>query len=231
MIEAVAPTLKEYFTFDDVGITPIGEPSVTAIETLGYALKVLSKDTLRWWTGDWAVMAGRQSTQTYEILAAKIWDGHYEGKSIETIAYVCRNVPREVRRNDLSFWMHKLVARFPPEQQRELLAYAAANGLVHAQFSRYVGEIGEDEPQTFSRVEDQLFELDMEIRELKDKLQKEAEKAEERVNQVIDAYHGKIGKLFNQIEFVFEWLIQNGAPELVIAALQDVKDEVEKELL
>lgn len=221
--------LKEYFDITETGIEPVGDDTpIPAIEALGYALRLLSRDQMRWWVGDWAIIANSKGPGTYEILAEKIWDGHYEGSSIETIAYVCRNVPGEVRRKELSFWFHKVVAPLngDPEKQAEYLEVAVNQGLSHSAFSKLVSGKSSDEPAPTSREDDRIFELQMEIEETRKKLMGEIEKQMERADSAemqLTAYKTKIEKLHEDVTTVLEYLEEVNAPAAVLEAQLEVK--------
>lgn len=233
-IDQIAPSLKDYFDINETGITPLEQnPSVLALETLGYALKTLSRDAIRWWVGDWAIMTQRKGAGTYEILAAKIWEGHYEGNSIETIAYVCRNVEKEIRRPELSFWFHKLVAPLEPEKQTELLDTAIKQKLSFARFSKLVSGKSQDEPLTGTRADDRLHELEMEINETRKALQREVDqyKAEaDNAKVQLSAYKTKINKVFDNIDLVLEYLEEMQAPEMIMNAQLEAKKILSSEL-
>jgi len=156
------PQVKEYFRLDDVGVEPLGDYlPLTAFELLGYELKRVSDDVLRWWLGDWMViLADQHGVNAYERMAAQIFDGQYKSSTMETMAYVARNVPKAIRKAELKFWTHKLVASKSVEEQREWLDKAVREGIGHNDLARLIyGEDHDVEPKHTTFTEDLQFEV------------------------------------------------------------------------
>lgn len=79
----------------------------------------------QWWVGDLLVFAEGAYGQEYAQLA------HATGLSEQTLlnrAYVCRHVPREIRKPSLSFSMHADVAALPRADQKRWLDRAEKKG-------------------------------------------------------------------------------------------------------
>src|SRR5205807_3256064 len=72
--------------------------------------------------GDWLLAGEERLKKKAYAEAQKIF--RYERSTLKLFAHVARNVPALVRTNDLPWEHHKLVARFKPEIQKQLLDYA-----------------------------------------------------------------------------------------------------------
>jgi hypothetical protein len=87
-------------------------------------LLALAREVLKWELGDSIEWGSARWGEKY-FQAIECTGLSYE--SLRNITYTCRNVPKEVRRDDLSFSHHTLVAPYAGQQetQRELLEWAA----------------------------------------------------------------------------------------------------------
>lgn len=115
------------FELADTGL--ILRPDLTQEQwaEFGRTLLLRADNRIRWAIGDWMVYGeDRFGEATRNQLAAET------GLALQTLAntaYVCRKVPVEVRRPELSFGHHAEVAAENRSAQVRLLADAATNGL------------------------------------------------------------------------------------------------------
>ncbi len=107
-LTAVAATLREGLTFT--------EWLLVGRRLLGLV------DASAWWIGDWLAYGGWRYGTKYRI-AVEHLQLNYD--RIRDYAYVSARVGHAVRRPDLSFRHHRLVAKFDPADQREWLRRAA----------------------------------------------------------------------------------------------------------
>lgn len=80
----------------------------------------------RWWIGDWLVHGewGRYG----EAYRAAVEELELAYDAVRDYAYVAGHVPESVRREDLSWRHHRLVAKLKPADQERWLARAAEHG-------------------------------------------------------------------------------------------------------
>lgn len=112
------------FILSSVGLQTRSTPTQEEWQALGNILGRLDA-SIQWLIGDWFVMGERVWGQTYEQVADIV------GRDVQTLynyAWVASCVDFSVRTENLSFEHHKLVARLPPERQRELLSQAVKEG-------------------------------------------------------------------------------------------------------
>lgn len=236
LIQSIDHVIKEYFEFSDIGITEVGGPvnNANVYEALGWELKKVTDDTVRWWIGDWLVMIRNASEATYQVLSEKIFNGHYGSSSLESLAWVCRNIKHDIRRKELGFWKHKVVSAeyWSDDERRRLLAYAVDNQLSYAAFQKYVNNINEDEPTDTGgtpRYDDQIFELQLEQEKLRTQLQKEIDNHKE-ITAAFEAFQEEVNALFIEIQQVFEYLVESNAPETIVATMEKVREKVAQRL-
>lgn len=97
------------------------ETSFEAWESLGAWLQTVD-GCVHWWTGDWLNWGEDHYGERYaQAMSTTGWSL----STLEVYAWVCKRVPVENRRMDLSFSHHKAVAHLPPSSQQELLTRAA----------------------------------------------------------------------------------------------------------
>lgn len=90
-------------------------------EKLGEYLGRMNR-SCSWWIGDWLVFGEGVYGEKFAQAV------HHTGLAEQTLlnrAYVCRNVPREIRLANVPFSVHAEVASLPPREQRRWLAKAA----------------------------------------------------------------------------------------------------------
>lgn len=75
-----------------------------------------------WWLGDWLVYGEWCYGAKYRTAVAQLGLSY---DRLRDYAYVAGNVPRAIRRADLGFYHHRLVAKLDPDLQREWLRRAA----------------------------------------------------------------------------------------------------------
>lgn len=98
-----------------------------------------------WWVGDAIIYAEKEYGRAVAYTALREATGRAD-HTLENRASVARAVPADVRRGDLSWTHHREVARLEPEEQREWLARARAEGWTSKKLGRMVrGEDDDDE--------------------------------------------------------------------------------------
>jgi hypothetical protein len=236
LVQTIDPSIRDYFDFSETGIIEVGGPinNVTVYEALGWSLKKITDDTVRWWIGDWLVMTKNASEATYQVLSEKIWGGHYGSSALENLAWVCRNIKHDIRRPELGFWKHKVVAaeHWSDDERRKLLAYAIDNELSYAAFQKYVNGISEDEPTDVGgnpRYDDAILELQIEQEKLRSQLQKEMDNRE-AVQAQLEQFQDEVNALFADLQLIFEYLVEVRAPESIVATMEKVRDKVAQRL-
>ena len=85
----------------------------------------LVADRIQWLIGDWLVYG--QKNNYGEKYQKQIAVTGYKYKSLANMASVCRSVQFSLRRENLTFWHHALVASFDPKTQKQWLDLAEAN--------------------------------------------------------------------------------------------------------
>ena len=89
-----------------------------------------------WWLGD---MVNRGIQRHGD----RFWQAVPEGFSLDALnryATVCRKVPAEIRRSELSYTHHMKVANFPPHQIPRLLDIAVTENMNSQQFAKYLAK-------------------------------------------------------------------------------------------
>lgn len=121
-------------------------------EALGLVLFRLERG-VQWLIGDWLVYGVRRDWGQTEDIAQAL------GYSVQTLynyAYCAGNVDFSLRRENLTFTHHMLVAAMEPEQQERWLAAADSNGWPVAEMRRQMGLVakprGADYPAKMRRV-------------------------------------------------------------------------------
>lgn len=79
-----------------------------------------------WWLGDWLVYGTAKWGERYS-LAARVTS--YDVKTLRNIRYVAARVPTSLRRDELSWSHHALLAAFETPEQRHWLERACADKL------------------------------------------------------------------------------------------------------
>ena len=101
----------------------------------GITFAVWCRESAQWWVGDILVM-GQQ------VWGDDFWQVfHSTGISIdnlERMRAVSEKVPGHLRRSELSWQHHALVANFAPHEQKWLLNSAVQSGLTSHEFQKHV---------------------------------------------------------------------------------------------
>ena len=103
---------------------------------------------IQWWLGDWANLYHDEWGQMYERLATQTG---FDTDTIKNYAWVCRKVQKSLRKDNLYFTHHLLVAGLPDEMQHlvgEILDYAVQKNLSTRAFSQYLDELKMQYPPT-----------------------------------------------------------------------------------
>lgn len=83
-----------------------------------------AETSVNWWLGDW-LCYGERYRRDYRGAMEQL---DYAIGTLRNCAYVAANVPAAMRRSDLSWTHHRIVAPRDPEEQEQLLAEAALKG-------------------------------------------------------------------------------------------------------
>lgn len=120
------------FTLTAVAVDVVGTP--TLAEWQG-AMQFIDRaaSASMWWHGDMLNFG----LATYSELASQAeGDGKYATKTLENAKYVAGNVPFSLRKENLSFTHHLLIAALPSAEQRKWLALAESDDLSFADFRK-----------------------------------------------------------------------------------------------
>lgn len=130
--------LFEYFDFRPMGIKvyPGIIPPKEAFEALGFYIAARA-DEIRWLAGAWCNLFIRfYGPEVYEKTAVVCFR---KPSTVETWAYVERNVPYEARVPGLTLEFHRLVATLKdPQAQKLYLRFCRLYGLRHSQFEQWL---------------------------------------------------------------------------------------------
>jgi hypothetical protein len=107
---------------------PPGEMSAHQWAVVGQKLGAISR-ACQWWIGDWLRFGNRKWGEKY-VQAAR--HTGYDITSLRNMAWVASQFDLSLRRSDLTWSHHVLLAPFEQEQKRYWLAEAAARGLTVA---------------------------------------------------------------------------------------------------
>ena len=114
------------FRWSDTGLVLQHQPSFEEWEALGCWLKAADK-SMAWLIGDWFVLGGavfgEAMAQALDPDEAR--DGQWSQATLEVYGWVCRRIPPERRRADLTFAHNQLVAALEPKEQTAWLERAA----------------------------------------------------------------------------------------------------------
>jgi hypothetical protein len=116
-----------------------------------------------WWVGDWLVYGEWRYGERYQTVVDQL---QLKYDRVRDYAYVAANVPPIIRRSDLTFTHHRIVAKLAPCEQRHWLERAAAEGwptrvLANAlRGPRLIEPAGRASPPEQLRLEVGLHQLD-----------------------------------------------------------------------
>lgn len=82
------------------------------------------RDCIPWWLGDWLNYGSKKYGEKY---SQALEDTMYSAGHLRNVAWVCANVPFEMRRERLSFAHHTEVAMLPSDLQDTYLTEAETN--------------------------------------------------------------------------------------------------------
>jgi hypothetical protein len=80
----------------------------------------------QWWIGDWLLFGAAKFGERY-VEASRVTG--YDPKSLRNMRYVASRFPVSLRRDDLEWSHHALLAAFEPEKQKSWLERAAVDRL------------------------------------------------------------------------------------------------------
>lgn len=135
--------------FDPKRMTTIGwrldkRTSFDSWSELGQMLQTLNV-SLPWWIGDWCEFGNGKYGEKY---AQAIKDTGYAQQTLANYAFVCRAIPIERRREELSFTHHQEVASLQSSEQDQMLAWAVENRASAKGLRDHVAEITGKSRQT-----------------------------------------------------------------------------------
>jgi hypothetical protein len=122
-----------------IGIEIPGDLSLDAGMAALRELGVIERGS-RWAIGDLLVFLGKHYGETYDAAAGATG---YQVQTLKNMAWVSRRVPPELRREDVSWGHHRIVAKFEQDEQAEWLAKAAENEWTSAELSRELERVSE----------------------------------------------------------------------------------------
>lgn len=108
------------FQFQRLGLDIKGSPTYEQWRSIGETLLFMATGA-QWWIGDWLAYGERVYGRTYEEVAAET------GRKRATLynyVWVAKSVDISLRRENLSFEHHKIVAGLLPSEQAKLLSQA-----------------------------------------------------------------------------------------------------------
>lgn len=108
------------FQFGKLGLDVAGSPTYEQWRSIGDTLLFMATGS-QWWIGDWLAYGDRQWGKTYDQIAEET------GRKKQTLynyVWVATNVQFSLRRENLSFEHHKIVAGLAPHLQAKFLSQA-----------------------------------------------------------------------------------------------------------
>ena len=117
-------TLGRLFSVLPCGLKIEGHPSFEQWSVAGLQLGRCQKSVL-WWLGDWINYGEHEYGEKY---AQALSETEFEYQTVQNAAWVCRQVTISLRRENLYFGHHALVASLPPSEQKRWLEKAEAEG-------------------------------------------------------------------------------------------------------
>lgn len=156
----IEPTPSASFQILPLGITVENsiEPTEAEFETL-FKYLVFNQGSLRWQMAAACNLFSRYHRKNAYEKAA-----YFLGKSpktVETWAYIERNVPYECRRNNLEISFHRLVAKLPADEQGDYLDYCILNKMTYDTFDRWLNKQMNIETPPVVYRSDRLHELEI----------------------------------------------------------------------
>lgn len=186
------------------GIIPPTNMSLDEADILGYALKGLDNAT-QFWIGDWAnfylsdTKNNQELGEEYRQLALRF---DMEVKTIRNNAYVARTIPLSLRRDDVSWSHHALVAGY--EDVAELLQMAFEENMSVSQLRAFLQE-GNAKSQNPVIAEENLLsskhmpKLNL-IRQLYDATKKGNAEAKQKLLQELEAMRQWLDNIESELD-------------------------------
>ena len=109
------------YSLSPIGLSIADGLSFAEWASLGQRLLRFS-DAAAWWIGDWLVYGEWRYGEKYRTIVDRLQLSY---DRVRDYAYVAGNVSPGVRREDVSFTHHRLIAKLPPKEQERWLARAA----------------------------------------------------------------------------------------------------------
>ncbi len=142
IVDDTAPLSSPSFRYSHRGVSIVGDPTLdqfclelSKLERLGALIHFC--------IGDLLIEMQKRFGETYAQAAG--WAGFSIGTLMNDVS-VARAVKPEVRRPDLSYTHHKLVAALPEQYHAAVLEYAAEKGLNSSEMAQYVKKLREELP-------------------------------------------------------------------------------------
>jgi hypothetical protein len=122
------------FNFSKGGLEVEGTPSFEQWLAVGEFIKK-AEHSVQMWLGDWLNFGQRNYGEKY---TQALETTEYEYSTLRNAAYVAARVPKEIRRDKLSFSHHQVVASLEPGDQDVFLRQAEENGWTRLELSNKV---------------------------------------------------------------------------------------------
>lgn len=140
------------FTMTPTGLVAGGQATFDEWQRLGDVLKRLD-GAIQWLIGDWLVYGERVWGETYEQVAEATGINY---QTLRDYAWVARNVNLSLRKDNLTFNHHKLVASMTSEEQHRWLQHAAEHQLSLSQMKSAI----EGKPAALSQGKDPISKFE-----------------------------------------------------------------------
>lgn len=153
------------FELSPTTIIPPSKFDIADADELGYMLAKLESAS-QFWLGEWAswYVANESDNQkrskAYKDLAEQF---DVNPRTLQNYANVCRNLPSSLRREDVSFSIHRMVAechKSLKNRQGELLNWASENHATAKQFAEYLSSLTDSPEEEPEVVKNYLFSKD-----------------------------------------------------------------------
>ena len=125
------------FRFTALGLTVEGQPTFEEWEAVGDLLGHIQK-RIHWWIGDWLAYGERRWGEDH---AQDIDTERFSPKTLANDKWVASRVDSSLRKEELSFTHHALVAPLEPAQQAALLDRAVEESMTTADLHREVKRV------------------------------------------------------------------------------------------
>lgn len=153
------------FQLSTTGLEAVGEISADDWRDIGNVLSSIDS-SIAWWIGDWANMGlGYVASLDIDVPDLDTPDGRYSAiavvtgykyQTLRSYASICANVAPHVRRDDLSFGHHRLVAKLDEADQIKWLERAAHAGWTIRDFRDKINGVVETSPPPITKQAKQI---------------------------------------------------------------------------